>query len=100
MSNLPKALIEFNPWSRQTRTVWGAGDKDHLWLLKPDELELIPDGTTLVCINGTTKVVGQDYIDNDTRGGLLAYGLRESQLPPFNPSFRGEWEKDSESRNS
>lgn len=49
-------------------------DED-LWLLTPDELAQLPDGTELVCINGKTVIKGKDYIDNDIRFGYLAYGI-------------------------
>lgn len=68
---IPETKINDNPWSRTD---------DPLWLLTPAELKLIPKGTTLYCINSETVVVGTDRIDDDTRFGLLAYGLLESQL--------------------
>lgn len=86
------ALIEWVPWSRQTRTVWNSDADDHLWLLRPDELPLVPAGTVLTSIMGRTATVGVDPVDGDTRGGLLAYGLLESQLPPYTPTRRGSWE--------
>lgn len=86
--------IEWVPWSRQTRTVWNADAPDHLWLLRPDELERLPKGTLLTCINGQVAEVGSPDIDGDTRGGLLAYGLLESQLPPYRTSVKGKWETD------
>ena len=49
-----------------------------LKLITAKELEKLPTGTELVCIDGSKKVVGIDYIDDDTRGGFLAYG---HQLP-------------------
>ncbi len=47
-----------------------------LCLLTPDELAKYPDGTSFECIDGTFAVKGRDYIDDDTRYGYLAYGLR------------------------
>jgi len=35
----------------------------------------IPDGTALTCITGQVCVKGRDSIDDDTRAGLLAYGV-------------------------
>jgi len=50
-------------------------DTSNLWLLTPAELERIPNGTVLTCIDGTTAVKGRDYIDDDTRAGHIAYGI-------------------------
>lgn len=68
---IPQTKINDNPWDRTD---------DPLWLLTPDELKLVPNGATLHCISNETVVVGTDKIDNDTRFGLLAYGVLESQL--------------------
>ena len=46
-----------------------------LLLISPSMLATIADGETLVCIDGTSVVKGVDKIDDDTRGGLLAYGF-------------------------
>jgi hypothetical protein len=43
-------------------------------LLTPAELDGLPDGTVLVSIQGRRVAKGRDYIDDDTRGGYLAYG--------------------------
>lgn len=51
-----------------------------LWLITPSEFAELPDGTELVCINDETAVKGQDDIDQDTRFGHLAYGVRD----PYN----------------
>jgi hypothetical protein len=72
-------LIEWEPSTRATRSPW-AHDEDPLWLLKPEELPEVPDGAELTCISGEVFTKGVDRIDGDTRAGLLAYGLRESQL--------------------
>jgi hypothetical protein len=78
---VPRALVEFNPRSRQRNNAWD-DRPDKLWLLTPEEFALVPDGTTLVCINGKTKIKGEGYIDQDTRAGYIAWGLLDSQLPP------------------
>lgn len=44
-------------------------------LLTPKEFAALPDGTVLVSIMGERVVKGRDAIDDDTRGGYLAYGL-------------------------
>lgn len=46
-----------------------------LWLLTVDEYNSLPDGTHLQCIDDEIVVKGKDYIDMDTRFGLIAYGL-------------------------
>ena len=50
-------------------------NESNLWLLTPEEFTEVPDGIVLLGINDNTKVKGKDYIDDDTRGGCLAYGL-------------------------
>jgi hypothetical protein len=51
-------------------------DEDHkLLLITPEQLAALPDGEVLTCIDGTTAVKGPDEIDDDTRGGHLAYGV-------------------------
>ena len=52
---------------------WGAAHT--LLLISPAVLELLPDGISLACIDGTRAVKGVDPIDGDTRYGLLAYGF-------------------------
>ena len=49
-----------------------------LWLLTPEEFEQLPDGTELTDIFGESAIKGQDYIDQDTRFGHLAYGLKKN----------------------
>lgn len=51
-------------------------DQDHkLLLLTGDEFAALPDGTELTCIDDEIVVKGRDEIDDDTRGGCLAYGV-------------------------
>ena len=80
--DVPVALVEFDPQSRRRNTPWSDRQSDPLWLLTPTEFEMVPDGTVLVGISGRRKMKGQDYIDQDTRAGLIAWGLLDSQLPP------------------
>jgi hypothetical protein len=54
------------------RHLWGNLE---LWLIQPIEFDTLPDGTALVCIDGTIAVKGKDRIDGDTRYGSLAYGF-------------------------
>lgn len=44
-------------------------------LLTPEELKELPKGTVLHDIFGEKFVYGQDHIDDDTRGGHLAFGI-------------------------
>jgi hypothetical protein len=45
-----------------------------LALLTPKEFEELPEGTKVYDIFGFPAVKGRDYIDQDTRGGYLAFG--------------------------
>jgi len=69
-----KNLLTFvndNPWSHSDDHEDGL-----LWLVTPKELEALPDGTKLESISGDSVTKGVDSIDKDTRGGLMAYGIR------------------------
>lgn len=44
-------------------------------LITPEEFETLPDGEILLSIAGEPVTKGKDYIDQDVRGGMLAYGL-------------------------
>jgi len=51
-------------------------DSDHkLCLLTPQEYSDLPDGTLLECIDGEQLIKGQGHVDDDTRGGHLAWGV-------------------------
>ena len=63
------------PWSKEENPV--------LWLLTPEEFSQIPNETVMDCIDGTTVIKGKDYIDNDTRGGHLAFGIRGIENHPL-----------------
>lgn len=47
-----------------------------LWLFTPDELNQLPYGTRLESISGNFVVKGKDYIDDETRFGHIAFGIR------------------------
>lgn len=49
-------------------------------LLTPEEFEALPDGTRVKSFSGHYLVKGIDYIDQDTRGGLLAFGLADDPI--------------------
>lgn len=57
-----------NPWNGR------------LWLLTPEEYEALPEGVVLTSINDNTVTKGGGYVDMDTRGGYLAYGLFQGQF--------------------
>ena len=44
-------------------------------LLTEKEFEELPNGALVVDIFGCEAIKGKDYIDNDTRGGYLAFGI-------------------------
>jgi hypothetical protein len=62
-------------------------DEDDLYLFTPAEYERIPDGTVLTCIDNTTSVKGKDYIDDDTRFGHIAYGVKDPWNHPLKDLF-------------
>ena len=62
--------------------IWNSGKPKPLYLITPDELKLLPHGFVLTDIDGYTHVIGHDIIDNDTRGGHLAYGIRDPKNHP------------------
>lgn len=54
--------------------------KPTLMLFTPEEYAKLPDGTKLECINKKIVTKGEDYIDDDTRFGHLAYGSRDTEV--------------------
>ncbi len=52
-----------------------AWDGEGLMLVPKDLLPDLAEGQKLYCIDGGEVVVGRDYVDGDTRFGLLAYGV-------------------------
>lgn len=60
---------------------------DELWVLTPEELAQLPDGIELESINGEKVVKGKDRIDDDTRWGYLAYGIRHPYKHPLASTF-------------
>jgi hypothetical protein len=47
-----------------------------LWALR-----VMETGEILECIDGSRVMVGTDPIDDDTRGGCIAYGVPRSDIP-------------------
>jgi len=54
---------------------WKLDDGRTILLLTPEQFAILSDGTTLISISGRTVIKGKDYIDNETRGKYLAYGI-------------------------
>ena len=78
-AELPPADLPFDP--RTEGRKWGdTPGAAALWLLRPEHLPLIPDGTVLVSVRSETAIVGIDQIDG-TSGGYLAWGVLDAQLP-------------------
>lgn len=76
---IPQSRTNNNPW---------ANDDDPLWLLTMEEFDSLPDGTVVESINHAFKTKGRDYIDQDTRFGIIAWGFRESVVAPELPQER------------
>lgn len=57
-------------------------EETNLWLFTPEEYSHLPDGFELESINGLKYIKGQGYIDQDTRFGHLAYGVRNPKSHP------------------
>lgn len=47
----------------------------YIWLIPGEWYSILPVGMQLHCIDESIVTVGTDYIDNDTRMGVLAYGI-------------------------
>lgn len=54
---------------------WALADGRTIKLITPEEFVALPPNTDLVCIDGRKVTKGVHHIDNDTRGGYLAYGI-------------------------
>lgn len=46
-----------------------------IYLVPESKYNKLPKGTELYSINGKRVIKGKDKIDDDTRGGYLAYGI-------------------------
>lgn len=84
MSNfIPVSKQNNDPWYQRPRFPPTPGTQENpLWLLTPAELEELPGGTRLHCIDKSIAVVGVNHIDNEARAGYIAYGILESELNP------------------
>lgn len=52
-----------------------------IFLISPAELSLIPDGTTLIGVDGERAIKGIDVIGLDTKSGLLGWGVPVNAIP-------------------
>ncbi len=59
---------------------WKIPDGRFIFLITPEQLSSLKDGTKLINIFGQTFTVGIDNIDDDTRGGYCAFGLLEEMI--------------------
>lgn len=55
---------------------WTLDDGNKIYLITPEEYKKLPDGTKLIDIFGETFIKGIDIIDQDTRFGYIAFGLK------------------------
>lgn len=53
----------------------GLWDDSGLVLITKRILNILKSGEQLLSISGNNAVIGKDYIDDDTRGGCLAFGF-------------------------
>lgn len=71
------------------KPLWKLRDGRTITLLTLAELKGLPDGVVVTCIDGTEAVKGVDDIDDDTRAGLLAYGLPVAASPSLPDTHNG-----------
>lgn len=82
---VPTSQIDFNDLHKMPKeTLQQAGlcpwdepnDKGEvLWLIPGEWYDRIPEGFMLTCISGETEPFERGKTDDDTRFGLLAYGV-------------------------
>jgi len=53
----------------------------------PEELARIPEGTVLTCIDEENYIKGKDQLDDDTRFGHTAYGVKDPWNHPLKDLF-------------
>lgn len=49
--------------------------RDGLWIFTKKEFDQLPDGIKLKSVTNRVVVKGKNYIDLDTRGQHIAYGI-------------------------
>lgn len=62
---------------KDNKPLWELKDGRKFNLVTPREFHALKDGTQLLCIDGKTYTKGKDEIDEDTRGGYMAFGLED-----------------------
>lgn len=62
-------------------------EESDLYLFTPEEYDQLPDGIELSCIDDTTSIKGKDVIDQDTRFGYLAFGVKDPWNHPLKDKF-------------
>lgn len=50
-------------------------DKPNLWLIPLYLTPLLQEGFKVISIDGEEKIIGKDYIDDDSRYGCISYGI-------------------------
>ena len=70
-------IFEYHSLEERGWRMWTQPDENGLVLMLCPlvDFDNVPEGTTMVSISGGKYVKGQDDIDDDTRAGLLAYGV-------------------------
>lgn len=51
-------------------------EEDNLYLIPLWLYKALPDGLEVTSIDGDKLIVGKDYLDNDIRFGVLAFGIK------------------------
>ncbi len=62
--------------------LWSEEDGQKHWLFTPEEFAHLPDGFELLGISGGAAVKGIDPIDQDTRAGVIAFGVLDPETHP------------------
>lgn len=52
-----------------------------IWLITPDQLNALPDGTELISINGRKVIKGSKEANQETAGGYLPFGFTDETKP-------------------
>ena len=55
-----------------------------VFLITPEQLKQIPDGTILSDLDGKKVVKKGNNLSNSTRGGYIAYGFTSADIVPAN----------------
>jgi len=77
------AEYELNPhdFTEANLRSWGCRNWDgEIILLAPWMVQFLPEGTILYDINNAPVEVGKEKIDMDTRAGVVAFGVKFSEL--------------------